>query len=72
MKSEENKKENDDLQRKIVVFLVGAEGFEPSASWTRTMRDTKLRHAPIKSQLIYYMNFPGKCQVVYRAFRLKK
>lgn len=52
--------------------MVGAEGFEPSASWTRTMRDTKLRHAPIKSQLIYYMNFPGKCQVVYRAFRLKK
>ena len=27
-------------------FVVGAEGFEPSASWTRTMRDTKLRHAP--------------------------
>ena len=28
------------------IFVVGAEGFEPSASWTRTMRDTKLRHAP--------------------------
>ena len=27
-------------------IMVGAEGFEPSASWTRTMRDTKLRHAP--------------------------
>ena len=28
------------------LAMVGAEGFEPSASWTRTMRDTKLRHAP--------------------------
>ena len=28
-------------------YLVGASGFEPEASWTRTKRDTKLRHAPI-------------------------
>ena len=27
--------------------MVGATGFEPTASWTRTKRDTKLRHAPI-------------------------
>ena len=27
-------------------FSVGAAGFEPTASWTRTMRDTKLRHTP--------------------------
>ncbi len=27
--------------------MVGVAGFEPAASWTRTMRDTKLRHTPI-------------------------
>ena len=29
------------------LYLVGVAGFEPAASWTRTMRDTKLRHTPI-------------------------
>ena len=28
-------------------FLVGVSGFEPEASWTRTKRDTKLRHTPL-------------------------
>ena len=28
-------------------MLVGVAGFEPAASWTRTKRDTKLRHTPI-------------------------
>ena len=27
-------------------ILVGVSGFEPEASWTRTKRDTKLRHTP--------------------------
>lgn len=27
--------------------LVGVSGFEPEASWSRTKRDTKLRHTPI-------------------------
>ena len=26
--------------------MVGVPGFEPGASWTRTKRDTKLRHTP--------------------------
>ncbi len=26
--------------------VVGVSGFEPEASWTRTKRDTKLRHTP--------------------------
>ena len=26
--------------------MVGVAGFEPTASWTRTKRDTKLRHTP--------------------------
>ena len=29
------------------TFMVGVPGFEPGASWTRTKRDTKLRHTPI-------------------------
>ena len=35
--------------RNCVQFLplVGVAGFEPAASWTRTKRDTKLRHTPI-------------------------
>ena len=32
-------------------FLVGVSGFEPEASWTRTKRDTKLRHTPIATTL---------------------
>ena len=27
--------------------MVGVVGLEPTASWSRTMRDTKLRHTPI-------------------------
>ena len=30
----------------VLLFLVGVAGFEPTASWTRTKRDTKLRHTP--------------------------
>ena len=33
------------------VFMVGVSGFEPEASWTRTKRDTKLRHTPIAKLL---------------------
>ncbi len=33
-------------------FLVGVSGFEPEASWTRTKRDTKLRHTP-KAYTLY-------------------
>ena len=32
--------------------MVGVAGFEPAASWTRTMRDTKLRHTPIDYHII--------------------
>ena len=37
------------------VNMVGVSGFEPEASWTRTKRDTKLRHTPIYLAII--MNF---------------
>ena len=32
--------------------MVGVSGFEPEASWSRTKRDTKLRHTP-KTLLLY-------------------
>ena len=32
--------------------MVGVSGFEPEASWTRTKRDTKLRHTPIDPSII--------------------
>ena len=32
--------------------MVGVSGFEPEASWTRTKRDTKLRHTPI-AKILY-------------------
>ena len=31
----------------VFPYLVGVSGFEPEASWTRTKRDTKLRHTPL-------------------------
>jgi hypothetical protein len=32
--------------RRFQPDLVGVSGFEPEASWSRTKRDTKLRHTP--------------------------
>ena len=32
---------------KPLILLVGARGFEPPASWSRTKRATKLRYAPL-------------------------
>ena len=34
--------------------MVGVTGFEPGASWTRTKRDTKLRHTPKCFSIILY------------------
>ena len=36
----------------VTGILVGVAGFEPAASWTRTKRDTKLRHTPIVLYII--------------------
>ena len=42
----------------VFIFLVGVTGLEPMASWSRTKRDTKLRHTPIfKCSSIIYQNF---------------
>ena len=39
---------------KSATTMVGVAGLEPAASWSRTMRDTKLRHTPIDLQLLFY------------------
>ena len=41
------------------LVLVGVSGFEPEASWTRTKRDTKLRHTPLPG---YYNEKTTFCQ----------
>ena len=45
--------------------MVGVAGFEPAASWTRTMRDTKLRHTPIPAN---YNEKHRDCQGETREF----
>ena len=52
---------------KNLRILVGVAGFEPTASWTRTKRDTKLRHTP--NLLIYYTDKAGKSQVLFHRVR---
>ena len=42
-------------------YLVGVSGFEPEASWTRTKRDTKLRHTPIDQVIIMIFGAVVKC-----------
>ena len=53
--------------------MVGVSGFEPEASWSRTKRDTKLRHTPI-ARLLYHKavesqargaNYFCACQCTY-------
>ncbi len=46
--------------------MVGVAGFEPTASWTRTKRDTKLRHTP--KLLIYYSCERRECQAFFLGF----
>ena len=48
------------------IFLVGVSGFEPEASWTRTKRDTNLRHTP--SAYVLYWNFERLSSLAKRYF----
>ena len=41
-----NMQKNPAEIRRFQPDLVGVSGFEPEASWSRTKRDTKLRHTP--------------------------
>ena len=45
-------------------FMVGVSGFEPEASWTRTKRDTKLRHTPIDQIIIMRIVSFVKCMYI--------
>ena len=45
--------------------MVGVSGFEPEASWTRTKRDTKLRHTPITKDIIVKFSAVVKCWNVF-------
>ena len=41
--------------------MVGVAGLEPAASWSRTMRDTKLRHTPLAVPIIMKEMANVKC-----------
>ena len=45
-------------QGSLASFLVGVTGLEPMASWSRTKRDTKLRHTPkcVRFRALWYYN----------------
>ena len=43
-------------------FLVGVAGLEPAASWSRTMRDTKLRHTPMQCLMSILNHFHLYCK----------
>ena len=50
------------------INMVGVSGFEPEASWSRTKRDTKLRHTPIlfqASRKLHYKTLYHEFQVVF-------
>ena len=53
-KSSENAENPDEIER-FQPDLVGVSGFEPEASWSRTKRDTKLRHTP-SAWILYVEN----------------
>ena len=44
-------------------YMVGVTGFEPMASWSRTKRDTKLRHTP--KCFKNYILLPRKLQELF-------
>ncbi len=58
-------KKNEDRPYGQSSSLVGVSGFEPEASWTRTKRDTKLRHTPIARNIIVKKEVIVKGKPVY-------
>ena len=42
----EKKRKAPELYSSKAFRVVGVAGLEPAASWSRTKRDTKLRHTP--------------------------
>lgn len=57
-------------QHKVRGDVVGVSGFEPEASWSRTKRDTKLRHTPSKATLRLYNKQATKSRGLSDFFKL--
>ncbi len=49
--------------------MVGVAGLEPAASWSRTMRDTKLRHTPLAVTIIMKEMSNVKCFAAFFPMR---
>ncbi len=47
--------------------MVGVTGFEPMASWSRTKRDTKLRHTPMT--VVLYIKISKKSSIYNYYFK---
>ena len=56
-------KKTAEITQISAVSMVGTPGFEPGASWTRTKRDTKLRHVPLT--VSYYIRLYSESQEHY-------
>ena len=52
----------DSIQNRRLKGMVGARGFEPPASWSRTRRSTRLSHAPKNQQLSVTKSVSGTRQ----------
>ena len=64
------KRKKKTAQPGSLLLLVGVSGFEPEASWTRTKRDTKLRHTPIAYDIIMKIERIVKSQGSFCVFLL--
>jgi hypothetical protein len=50
---------DSDEDIRVGFKMVGATGFEPATSWSRTKRSTRLSHAPGKTGRAYYLKRPS-------------
>src|SRR5256885_13914709 len=56
------------LGRRTVREMVGARGFEPPTSRSRTVRATRLRYAPTRRALLYRVVGPAQGRQVSQAY----
>ena len=64
-----HKHKNKRTSKEVLLFLVEATGLEPTASWSRTKRSTKLSHA---SKLPRYYSEHGEICQPFRKIFLKR
>ena len=60
---DESKEKRPYMLETLIIRLVGKMGFEPTTSWSRTKRATKLRYFPIKNRRVTIGRFRPNCQV---------